>query len=106
MARLTCLFSATSVMALRLSDLFSPSIVLSIDRVLLHGGRGELRFDHNYVRSPHTIITVLPLFYLTCRRVPGPPAFQRETLKSWEWAWERGYLPLHTLLVYSHYVIA
>ena len=26
------------------------------------------------------------MFYLTCRRVPGPPAFQCETLKSWKWA--------------------
>ena len=27
--------------------------------------------------------TVLPLFYITCRCVPGPPVFLRLTLKSW-----------------------
>ena len=67
-------------------------LVFSSDRVefLLHGGHGELRFNHNHVCSPRMIITILPLFYLTCRRVPGLPAFQHETLKSWEWAWGRG----------------
>ena len=73
---------------------------------LLHRGHGELRFDHRYALSPRTIITVLPLFYLTCRRIPGPPVFQRETLKSWEWAWGRGYLhmittPWHQLYVHG-----
>ena len=48
---------------------------------VLHEGCGELRLDHNYARSPHTIIAVLPLFYLTCRCVPSPPIFQRVNIE-------------------------
>ena len=92
MVKLTCLFPAASVKALRLSYLFSRSIVSSVDRVTIAQRAWWITFDHRYALSPCTIITVLPLFYLTWRRIPGPPVFQRETLKSWEWAWGRGYL--------------
>ena len=33
-----------------------------------------------------------PSLSITWLHVPGPPAFQRATLKSWEWAWGRGYV--------------
>ena len=78
-------FSAVSVMVLRSSDLFSRSILSSINQLSATRRAWWITFDHNYARSPRTIITVLPLFYLTCRRVPGPPVFLRWTLKNWVW---------------------
>ena len=42
-----------------------------------------------------------PSLSITWLRVPGPPAFQRATLKSWEWTWERGY-PLTFFSLSSH----
>ena len=92
----------TSVMALHLSDLFSRSIASSIDRVSVIRRAWWIMFRPQLLRSPRTIITVQPLFYLTCRRVPDLPAFQRETLKSWEWAWGWGYLCLLQLWTHTH----
>ena len=81
-------FSAVSVMALCLSNSFD--LVVYQLTLCYTKGVGELCFDHNYLRSPHTIITVLPLLYLMCRCVPGPPVFQHTTLKNCERAWGRG----------------
>ena len=43
------------------------------------GGHHDIGNQH-----PRAIITILPLFYLTCRHVPGPPLFLRVTLKNWK----------------------
>ena len=42
--------------------------------------------------SVYTLCTFcIPMALRMWLRVPGPPAFQHGTLKSWEWTWGRGY---------------
>ena len=53
----------------------------------------DLWLAHAQLSYLHRLPLTGHVTHVTSRvHVPGPPAFQRATLKRWEWAWGQGYM--------------